>query len=86
MRAVKGVWLALAAVCLLAVSRAAAASSHPGRSALGGAVLGVAALGLVNLTAAFTGVSLPFNWFTAFTSVVLGAPGVVGLLVLGMVL
>ena len=86
MRAVKGVWLALAAVCLLAVSRAAAASSHPGRAALGGAVLGVAALGLVNLTAAFTGVSLPFNWFTAFTSVVLGAPGVVSLLVLGMVL
>ena len=73
-------WWALAGVCLFAVSRAAAGQKHPVTALLANAVLGVAALGLVDLAAEFTLVNLPLNWFTAFVSVVLGAPGVVLLL------
>lgn len=36
----------------------------------------------VNLTGLMTGVVLPVNLFTALVTLVLGAPGVVGLLVL----
>lgn len=77
-------WLA-AGVCLLAVARTAAKSAHPARAILGSALLGMAALALVNLTGRTTGVTLPLNGLTAFVSVVLGAPGVVCLLLLGLV-
>ncbi len=77
-------WWAAAGGCLLAVSRAAAGQKHPVGMLLANAVLGVAALGLIDLAAEYTGVSLALNWFTAFVSVVLGAPGVVALLALNL--
>ena len=43
---------------------------------------GLMALCAVNLSAAFTGVSLGFGWLSGGTAAVLGAPGVVGLLLL----
>ena len=49
---------------------------------MAGALCGVGALGAVNLLAPFTGVSVAVNGLSAFASVVLGAPGVAGLLVL----
>lgn len=56
------------------------------RKALGtaaaSAAMGAAAMGAVNLTGLVTGVVLPVNLFTALVTLVLGAPGVVGLLVL----
>lgn len=76
-------WLwALAAVLLLAVSRAAASRPHPiGRACLS-ALCGVSALGAVNLLAPYTGVSIALNYGTAFAAVVLGLPGVTGMLFL----
>ena len=70
------------AVLLLAVSRAAASGPHPiGRACLS-ALCGVSALGAVNLLAPYTGVSIALNYGTAFAAVVLGLPGVTGMLFL----
>lgn len=51
-------------------------------TAAASAAMGAAAMGAVNLTGLVTGVVLPVNLFTALVTLVLGAPGVVGLLVL----
>ena len=48
------------------------------RSAVGGFL----SLCAVNLSAAFTGVSLGFGWLSGATAVLLGVPGVIGLLAL----
>ncbi|MEG1874234.1 MAG: pro-sigmaK processing inhibitor BofA family protein [Angelakisella sp.] len=48
------------------------------------AASGLAAMGLVNLTAALTGVFLPFNLFSLAVSLALGVPGVISLLLLRM--
>ena len=51
-------------------------------TALASAAIGIAAMGAVNLTGIVTGVVLPWNLFTLLVCVVLGAPGVVSLLIL----
>lgn len=51
-------------------------------TALSSAAMGLAAMGAVNLTGLVTGVVLPWNLFTLLVSIVLGAPGVVSMLVL----
>ena len=45
-------------------------------------LLGLAALFLVNVSAAFTGVSLGFGWLSGGTAAVLGVPGVLAMLLL----
>ncbi len=79
-----GLTLAAGALCLLAAGRAAAKSRHPVRSVLAGAVCGLGALAALALLAPWTGVALPLNRFTGFVAVVLGAPGVVLLLLLNL--
>ena len=79
------VWAA-AAAALLAVGLAAARHRRPVAAAFGIAVAGVAALGAMNVLAPFTGVGLALNWFTSFMAVVLGAPGVICLLALRLLL
>lgn len=58
------------------------------RRALGGwicsALGGVAALGLCQLTAGLTAALLPMNLFTVLVSVVLGLPGLIGMLFLNL--
>ena len=78
------VWAAVA-VILLAVGLAAGRHRRPLAAGLVSAVSGVAALGAVNMLAPVTGVGLALNWFTSFMAVVLGAPGVVCLLMLRLV-
>lgn len=51
-------------------------------TAAASAAMGAAAMGVVNLTGLVTGVVLPVNLFTALVTLVLGAPGVVAMLVL----
>ena len=51
-------------------------------TALVSAAMGFTALGAVNLTGLLTGVTLPWNLFTLLVCTVLGAPGVVSMLVL----
>ena len=55
------------------------------RQLLRSAKWGVLALCIVNISAAFTGVSLGFGWVSGCTAVGLGAPGVVGLLMLNAI-
>ena len=71
-----------AAVLLVAVGLAAGRSRKPVRMAFSAALTGTGALGAVNLLAGYTGVALALNYVTAFAAVVLGAPGVLLLLVL----
>lgn len=75
----------LGGLCLLLVARAAAASHHPVRSVLAGAVCGVAGLAAVALLSPYTGVTLPLNAFTGFTAAVLGLPGVILLLLIPLI-
>lgn len=51
-------------------------------TAAASAAMGFTALGAVNLTGLITGVTLPWNLFTLLVCTVLGAPGVVSMLVL----
>ena len=78
-------WIAAAAI-LLVVGIAAGRSTHPVRTILVSALAGISALGAVNMLAPFTGVGIPLNWFTSFVAVVLGAPGVIGVLLLNVLL
>lgn len=77
-----GLWLAAAVGLTALVSRAAARCRRPVCRCVAGALCGVGALGAVNLLAPYTGVSVALTGLSAFTAVVLGAPGVAGLLVL----
>ena len=51
-------------------------------TALSSAAMGLAAMGAVTLTGLVTGVVLPWNLFTLLVCIILGAPGVVSMLVL----
>ena len=77
----KGAWAVLAAVGLVCVAWAASRQNHPAA-----AFCGLGALGAVNLLGSYTGVTLALNYAAAYASVVLGAPGVITLLVLRAVL
>ena len=80
---VVSLWAAVfAAVCLVCVCAVLARSKRPWRGALLSAAGGVGALGAVNLFASYTGVGIAVNWCTSFAAVVLGAPGVVAMLIL----
>ena len=78
----KGAWAVLAAVGLVCVAWSASRQNHPAARVLAGAFCGLGALGAVNLLGSYTGVTLALNYAAAYASVVLGAPGVITLLVL----
>ena len=82
----KGAWAVLAAVGLVCVAWAASRQNHPAARVLAGAFCGLGALGAVNLLGSYTGVTLALNYAAAYARVVLGAPGVITLLVLRAVL
>ncbi len=73
-------------VSLLGTAGAASRSSRWLSKAVGSSVCGVACLGVLALLAPYSGIVLALNWFTAFVAVVLGAPGVVTLLLLRVLL
>ena len=73
-------------VSLLGTAGAASRCKNWFSRALGSSVCGVACLGLLALLAPYSGIVLALNWFTAFVAVVLGAPGVITLLVLQVLL
>ena len=51
------------------------------RNALRSGLCGLISLFLVNMSAVFTGVSLGFGWLSGGVAMLLGAPGVVCLLI-----
>ena len=79
---VQTVALFWAMVSLAGVVAVLVKTKHPLFYALKSAGCGAAALGAVNLLAGFTGVTIALNYVTSFVAVVLGAPGVVLLLIL----
>lgn len=70
---------------LLAVTIALFRSGKPVRGLVSSGAQGLCALAAVNLAGAFTGVSLGLSWLTGACCVVLGIPGVVGLLFLKLI-
>ena len=48
-------------------------------------VSGLLTLALVNLSAAFTGVSLGFSWLSGVVALLMGAPGVIAMLLMNAV-
>ncbi|MEG0910114.1 MAG: pro-sigmaK processing inhibitor BofA family protein [Ruthenibacterium sp.] len=85
MNAVQICALLFAALCAIAICTTLCKKRHPLLGALKSAGCGIAALGAVNVCASFTGVGIALNWGTAFVAVVLGAPGVIGLLLLRLI-
>ncbi|MDD3228601.1 MAG: pro-sigmaK processing inhibitor BofA family protein [Oscillospiraceae bacterium] len=77
--------LILAAFLLSAALLAAGKSRRPFAGAAGSVIAGLAALLAVNLTGAFTGVSLPISPLAVGTSAFLGVPGVTVLLLLNLI-
>lgn len=65
---------------LLAVAVALLKSKRPLRQLLATALQGLCALAAVNVTGIFTGVSLGLGWLTGGVAMLLGLPGVAGLL------
>lgn len=78
--------LFFAVLSAAAVLRALRRARRPLRTALGSAALGAGALAAVNLMAGYTGVTIALNYATSFVAVVLGAPGVVLMLALRLIL
>lgn len=71
---------------LLVILQLCAGNKRPVRSALSSILLGWAALLAVNLTGAFTGVTLPISALSIGVSGAAGIPGVTLLVLLDMVL
>ncbi len=69
----------------LAVAVALVRTGKPVRKLIGSGVEGLCALAAVNVAGAFTGVSLGLNLFSGLCCLVLGIPGVVGLLLLKLI-
>lgn len=75
------VWSIIGGLAVIAVGMAAFKTGRPIRSVIGSGVQGLCALAAVNVTGAFTGVSLGLNLFSGACCVVLGIPGVIALLI-----
>ena len=71
-----------AAAVLCGMAFAASRSETPLRQILASALCGAGALGAVNLLAPVTGVEIAVNHASSFMAAVLGAPGVITLLLL----
>lgn len=85
----QNLWIVLCACgifFLLCVIQVIMKSRHPIRHAIGGILIGLCTLVVVNLTGAFTGVSLPISPLTIGVSGVAGIPGVTLLLLLNLVM
>ncbi len=72
-------------LCFVCVCKAVKKSEKPLKTAFLSASCGICALCAVNFLALYTGVSISVNFFTSFVSVVLGAPGVICILLLNMI-
>lgn len=67
---------------VIAVAAALFRTGKPVRSLAGSGIQGICALAAVNVAGAFTSVSLGLNLFSGLVCLVLGIPGVIGLLLL----
>lgn len=73
-------------LAIIAVFTAAVRSGRPGRRLLRSGTQGLGAVVLLNVTAGVTGVSLGFSWLTVGSALLLGLPGVIGLVLMQIIL
>ncbi|MBQ9965008.1 MAG: pro-sigmaK processing inhibitor BofA family protein [Clostridia bacterium] len=76
----------IAGIAVLAAVVGAVCTKKPIRTLLGSALQGLCALAAVNVTGAFTGVSLGINVLTGSFCILGGVPGVITLLLLKVIL
>ncbi len=84
-------WMQIAFIALLVVTAivvftAAVRADKPLRRLFGSGLQGLGALALVNVTAGLTGVSVGFSWLATGCGVLLGVPGIIGLVLMQIVL
>ncbi len=80
------VFWVLAFILIMILLITAIRNGRPCRRLFSSATLGLCALGAVNLLGGLTGVSVGFSWLAVGSSMLLGIPGVVGMVVLDVVL
>lgn len=78
-------WGFLGGICLWLVCRGAGRMLHPIRALLTSALCGLGALSAVNALGGYTGILLPVSPASCLISGILGAPGVILLLLLNLV-
>ena len=76
---------AVGVIVVLAVAVALFKTGRPVRGIVGSGAQGICALAAVNIAGAFTGVSLGLNLFSGLCCLVLGIPGVVGMLFMKLI-
>ena len=76
---------AVGVIIVLAVAVALFKTGRPVRGIVGSGAQGICALAAVNIAGAFTGVSLGLNLFSGLCCLVLGIPGVVGMLFMKLI-
>lgn len=77
--------IAIAAVIGIVVLAAQCRTGKPMRGILVTGLQGVCALAAVDIAGIFTGVSLALNVFTGGVALILGLPGIVGVLLLNLI-
>lgn len=75
-----------AIICAICISWWVVKSERGARSFAVSALQGLAAMCAVNLTGLATGVTVAVNWYTILSSVILGLPGVIGMLAMNLFL
>lgn len=80
------IFYAVFALCAIIMLLYYRKKEKPVKSALLGMITGAAALLAANFFGAEIGLAVPINGFTAFVSLTLGAPGVLALCVISMLL
>ena len=73
------------AACVCGILLIVIRNSKAARSLALNSVAGFAAMGVVNLTAALTGIGLAVNIWTLLTAALLGLPGITGLMFMRLI-
>lgn len=77
--------IAVLAIGALALLIFAAKTGKPFKILILNAFMGLAVMAVIDLTAKFTGVHIPVNWYTVTGSAVFGIPAVCGYLIMPLI-
>ena len=77
--------IAVIAIGALVLLIFAAKTGKPFKSLLLNAFIGIAVMAVIDLTAKFTGVHIPVNWYTVTGSAVFGIPAICSYLILPLI-
>ncbi len=77
--------IAVIAIGALVLLIFAVKTGKPFKSLILNAFIGITVMAVIDLTAKFTGVHIPVNWYTVTGSAVFGIPAVCGYLILPLI-